>query len=313
MKEKYRILVCASYMQRDMDSLLPIFQKRGIEVDALSLSEEELAHKIGNYDGIICSNTLLNASILNKAKRLKVIVKWGTGTDNIDKDYAKKLGILVYSSPNAFTNPVADTVMAFILAFARGTVFLDRIIRNGSWEKPLYFSLSERTLGIIGFGNIGRAVAKRANSFGMKILANDIVNIPKKITSLYNVQMVNKSEILSRADFISLNCDLNETNHHMLTRKEFELMKDTVVIINTARGRLVKEGDLIYAIENNLIAGAGLDVFKDEPLPRESPLRNFENVLLSPHNANSSPMCKKAVHLNSINKLCEGLKRMNKK
>ena len=162
-------------------------------------------------------------------------------------------------------------------------------------------------MGIIGLGNTGTAVAKRLPVFGPIILANDIVEKDPQIIRRYGIKMVSKDEIYEKADFICIHCDLNKTSFHLLNKEAFEKMKKKPYIINMARGPIIDEAALINALESGEIAGAGLDVFEEEPLPKDSPLRKKDNVILSSHNANSSPYYWQRVHENSVKMLLEGL------
>jgi len=275
------------------------------------LSEAELIPIIEKYDGIICGDDSFTKKVLEKAKKLKVIVKWGTGIDSIDQEAAKHFGIPVYNTPNAFSEPVSDTVMGFVLSFARNISRSDQMMKSGGWEKIRCHSLSEQTIGIIGIGNIGRLITRKANAFGMQIYGNDIKEIPEEITKSLNITMVDKETLLGESDYVSLNCTLNETSYHLISKPQLQFMKNTAILINTARGNIVNEPDLIRALENKIIAGAALDVFEVEPLPQNSPLRRFENCLLSSHNANSSPLYWQKVHKNSIKNLINELKGKN--
>ena len=314
-----RVLISVLFLQNDFSRYKNIFDDNKIKVDlprarGQQLSEKELLSIIKKYDGVICGDDFFTSKVIKEGKKnkLKVIVKWGTGLDAINLGCASKLNIPVYNTPNAFTEPVSDTVMGFILAFARNIIKLDTLIKKGKWEKISSDSLSEKTLGIIGLGNIGLTVAKKASSFGMKILGYDIQKISKKVLKKYNIKIVDKHTLLSKSDYISLNCALTEDTYHLITKKEFKIMKQSSVIINTSRGTVIKESDLVEALIKKYIAGAGLDVFEKEPLPKNSPLRKFDNVILSPHNANSSSYYYQKVHENSIKKLLKGLNIKNK-
>ena len=240
-------------------------------------------------------------------RRLKVISKWGTGIDSIDLEAATKRGIPVRNTPNAFSEPVADTVMGYILLFARQFTLMDRDIRNGFWRKPQSVSLRERTLGVVGVGNCGKAVVHRAIAFGIRILGNDIVDMPPDFLSSTGIQMVCFETLLQEADFISLNLTLNPTSYHLINEKRLALMKPTAYIINTSRGPVIDEVALARALESRQIAGAALDVFEVEPLPQDSLLRGLDNCWLAPHNANSSPLAAQRVHKNTIRNLLEEL------
>lgn len=306
MKYKYKVLVTAPYLQKVLEDYRAIFASHQIEtiVPQLKerLSEEELLEYIKDIDGIIAGNDGLTARVIAAAPRLKVISKWGTGTDTIDKEAAAQRRIAVRNTPNAFTEPVADTVLNYILCFARGTVDLNEKMRQGIWEKKLGRALHECTLGIIGVGNIGKAVVKRAQAFGMKILANDIKEMPFDF-------MVSLELLLKESDFVSLNCDLNPTSYHLINKERLGTMKPTAYLINTSRGPVIDERALIEALENKKIAGAGLDVFEDEPLGPDNPLKKMPNVILSPHNANAGLAAWERVHQSTIQNLIEELEK----
>ena len=180
-------------------------------------------------------------------------------------------------------------------------------MKSGKWEKIPGRALSECTLGIVGVGNIGRAVTRRARAFGMKVYGTDIVDIDHVFVSETGIQMIDLRSLLSNSDFVSINCDLNPTSHHLMNAKTFSLMKPTAVLINTARGPIVEEGALIEALQAKRLAGAALDVFEVEPLPLDSPLMKMDNVMLAPHNTNPSPAAWERVHWNTIKNLLDGL------
>ena len=306
------VLLTAPYMLRIWDRVQPVFEAFGIQVLRPQvrerLEEADLMAYAGQFDGALCGDDRFTARVLEACvPRLKVIAKWGTGVDSIDREAARRLGIAVYNTPGAFTDPVADTVMGFILAFARRIPQLDARMKAGGWEKVAARALNELTLGVVGVGNIGKAVLRRARAFGMRLLGNDIRPIDPGFLEEVGVEMVSLEELLRRADFVSLNCDLNPTSYHLINRERLALMKPTAVLINTARGPVVDEGALIEALVEGRIAGAALDVFEVEPLPEDSPLRRMPNVLLSPHNANASPRAWERVHWNTLRMLWKGL------
>ncbi len=310
---KWKILFSAPYMQPYLERFRPRLEAEGCELIVPPvterLGEEELLQLVGDIDGAICGDDRFTERVLRAAPRLKVISKWGTGIDSIDREAAARLGIAVRNTPNAFTEAVADSVFAYMLCFARRTPWMDRAMKAGVWQKIPGFALHECTLGVIGVGNIGKAVLRRAKAFGMRLLGNDIVPIDAAFIAEVGMQMVDKETLLREADFVSLNCDLNPTSYHLMGDAQFALMKPTAYLINTSRGPVVDEQALIRALREGRIAGAGLDVFEEEPLPPDSPLRQFDNVLLAPHNANSSPEAWERVHENTIRNLLEELKR----
>ncbi|NLG99318.1 MAG: phosphoglycerate dehydrogenase [Chloroflexi bacterium] len=306
------VLLSAPYMVPFKERFSPIFEHYHIELIVPPVNErmeeEELLQYAGKVDGTICGDDRYSARVLECfAPRMKVISKWGTGIDSIDRQAAARLGIQVRNTPNAFTLPVADSVMGYILAFARRQPWMDRAVKSGVWEKIPGRSLSECTLGVIGVGNIGKAVLRRARAFGMRLLGNDIVPIAPDFLVENGVTMTTLPDLMSRSDFISINCDLNPTSRGIINAESLKWCKPGAVIINTARGPLIKEADLVEALESGQIAGAALDVFEFEPLPASSPLCKMDNVMLAPHNANSSPSAWERVHWNTIRNLIDGL------
>jgi phosphoglycerate dehydrogenase-like enzyme len=194
-----------------------------------------------------------------------------------------------------------------MLAFARRGPWMDKVMKAGGWKKILCKSLSECNLGVIGVGNIGKAVTRRARAFGMHVLGTDIVDIDHVFISESGIVMTNLDYLLANSDFVSVNCDLNPTSHHLINAVTLGKMKPSAVLINTARGPIVNETALIHALQRGQIAGAALDVFEHEPLAADNPLLKMDNVMLAPHNSNSSPTAWERVHWNTIRNLVEGL------
>lgn len=306
------VLVTAPYIVPVLDRFRPVLDQQGIELVVAQvlerLEEKDLLRYAGRFDATLCGDDLYTARVLEAcAPRLKVISKWGTGVDSIDAESCSRLGIKLYRTPNAFTTPVSDSVLGYMLAFARRLPWMDSEMKAGEWRKPAAHTLSERTLGIIGVGNIGKAVARRARSFGMKLLGTDIVEIDHVFVAETGIEMTDLRTLLAKSDYVSVNCDLNPTSRHLLDAETLASMKEGAVLINTARGPIVDEQALIKALQVGQLAGAALDVFETEPLQAGSPLRKMKNVLLAPHNANSSPAAWERVHRNSIRNLLEGL------
>lgn len=306
-----KVLVTAPYIIPVMDDFRKLFAEKGLELVIPRvrerLSEEELLPLVGDISGAICGDDAFTEKVLIAAPRLKVISKWGTGIDSIDVEACARFGVAVRNTPNAFSEPVADSVFGYMLTFARRIPQIQRDIASGGWSKLPCKALNECTLGVIGVGNVGKAVIRRAYGFGMKILANDIVKIPFNFTYRYGVEMKTLIYVLAFSDFITIHCTLNPTSYHLLGLDEFELIRPTTYLINTARGSIIDEEALIEALNLGWLAGAALDVFEEEPLSKDSPLRNMSNVLLSPHNANSSRTAWERVHKSTIAHLFEEL------
>jgi D-3-phosphoglycerate dehydrogenase len=306
------ILMTAPYMIPFMDRFKPVLETYGLDViipDVHERMEEaDLLNYAGQFDGTICGDDRYTERVLRACSpRLKVISKWGTGVDSIDAEACSRYRIQLCRTLNAFTTSVADTVLGYMLAFARRQPWMDREMKSGRWEKLPGRSLSECTLGVIGLGNIGKAVTRRARAFGMKVYGTDIVDIDHVFVTETGIEMTSLHFLLSNSDFISVNCDLNSTSYHLISYDTLSLVKPNAVLINTARGPIVDEKALIEALQSKRLAGAALDVFEDEPLPLDSPLLKMDNVMLAPHNSNSSPAAWERVHWNTIRNLLDGL------
>jgi D-3-phosphoglycerate dehydrogenase len=310
---RWKVLVSAPYLQSVMDRFRPCFEQNDIEVVVPPvqerLEEADLLQWVGDVDGAVCGDDRFTEDVLRAAPKLKVISKWGTGIDSIDQKACQRMGITVRNTPNAFSEPVADSVLGYMLCFTRNQPWMTVAMRRGLWQKIPSRALRECTLGVIGVGNVGKAIVRRAVAFGMQILGNDIAEMPGGFLAETGIAMVTKEELLQQADFVSINCDLNSTSFHLMSEAQFALMKPTSVVINTSRGPIIDEVALVRALQEGSIAGAALDVFEKEPLPLESPLRCMDNVLLSPHNTNSSPEAWERVHWSSINNLLEELRK----
>ena len=306
------VLMTAPYMIPFLERFKPVFEKYGIALIVPNvqerMEEEDLLKFAGQFDGTICGDDRYTPRVIEACvPRLKVISKWGTGVDSISAEACSQFGVKLGRTPNAFTTPVSDTVLGYLLAFARRQPWMNDAMKRGEWQKIPGKTLSECTLGIIGIGNIGKAVTRRAKAFGMKVLGTDIVEVDHVFVSESGIQMTTLDSLLSESDFVSVNCDLNPTSHHLINEKTLGQMKSSAVLINTARGPIVDEKALVAALQSGQIGGAALDVFEFEPLPLDSPLLKMDNVLLAPHNSNSSPTAWERIHWNTIKNLVEGL------
>jgi D-3-phosphoglycerate dehydrogenase len=306
------ILFTAPYMIPFVHRFRPVFDAHNVDLIVPNVQERmeeiDLLFYAGQFDGAICGDDRYTERVIEACvPRLRVISKWGTGIDSIDTDACSRYGVKVCRTPNAFTIPVADSVLGYMLAFARRQPWMDRQMKSGKWEKIPGKSLSECTLGIIGVGNIGKAVTRRARAFGMKVYGTDIIDIDHVFVTETGIEMTSLEALLAQSDFISVNCDLNPTSYHIINHDTLALVKPNAVLINTARGPLVEETALVEALQTKRLAGAALDVFEFEPLPVASPLLSMDNVLLAPHNSNSSPAAWERVHWNTIKNLLDGL------
>lgn len=307
-----KVLVSAPYAMPVIGRFKSELEAAGCDVVVAKvrerLEEADLLALIGDVDGAICGDDRFTDKVLAAAPKLKVISKWGTGIDSIDQDACAKRGVAVRNTPNAFTEPVADTVLAWLLWFARKPAEQDRDIKAHRWEKPNLFALGEKTLGIVGVGNIGQAVARRARAFGMTLLGCDPIRPPEDFLKETGLKLISFDELLAASDFVSLNCDLNASSNGMMNASAFAKLKPGSYLLNAARGPLIVEKDLVAALKNGRLAGAGLDVYEHEPLPQSSRLRALSQVVLSPHNSNGSPRAYERVHANTIKNLLDVLK-----
>ncbi|MCX6066999.1 MAG: phosphoglycerate dehydrogenase [Chloroflexi bacterium] len=306
------VLFSAPYMLPFVERFRPIFDSYGIELITPEvherLEEVDILKYAGQFDGTICGDDRYTPRALEAcAPRLKIISKWGTGVDSIHAESCARLGIKLGRTPNAFTLPVADSVMGYILAFARRQPWMDTSMKAGTWDKIPGKALHEQTLGIIGVGTIGKTIARRARAFGMKIIGTDIVDIDHVFIAETGIQMTDLSTLLVNSDYISVNCDLNPTSRQLINAQTLQHARPSAIFINTARGPIVDESALIAALQSSKLGGAALDVFEVEPLPLDSPLLGMDNVMLAPHNANSSPAAWERVHWNTIKNLLDGL------
>lgn len=308
-----RVLITAPYFLPEVERFRPRFEEHGIEpvvhpVDERA-EEDELRGVIVGIDGVICGDDRFTRRVIEAADRLRVISKWGTGIDSIDQAACREHGVAVCNTPDAFSHPVADTVLGYVLAFARALPWMDAAMKEGEWTKLPGVSLRETTVGIIGVGNVGRRVAERASAFGGRLLGNDLRTLESNVLAGTGMRQVELSELLSESDFVSVNCDLNETSRGLIDRRALALMKPDAVLINTARGPVVEQDALIEALEEGRLGGAALDVFEEEPLPVDSPLRRMDRVLLASHNANASPEAWERVHESTFRNLVRELER----
>jgi len=309
---KYKVLFTAPYMIPVVDRFKPVFDKYNIElvipVVQERLEEADLLKYAGEFDGTICGDDRYTARVIEAcAPRLQVISKWGTGIDSIDAEACSRYEIKIGRTLNAFTLPVADSVLGYMLAFARCQPWMDREMKSGKWEKIPGKALTECTLGVIGVGNIGKAVVRRAQAFDMKVFGNDIIDVDHDFLAETGLEMTTLQSLLANSDFVSIHCDLNPTSYHLINSDTLALMKENAVLINSARGHIIDEKALIEALQAKRLAGAALDVFEFEPLPHDSPLMKMDNVMLAPHNSNSSPAAWERVHWNTLRNLLAGL------
>lgn len=247
-----------------------------------TLTEPELRPVLPHTDAMIAGGELLSAELLGLARRLRVIARTGVGYDAIDVAAATARGIVVAITPGTNHGSVAEQTFALLLALTRNIVNNDRKIRNGDYDRSIVTELRGKTLGLVGLGRIGRAVAGRAIAFGMNVVAFDTIADPA-FDAQYGIKRIGFEELLKNADVVSLHVPLTEATKGMMNRSTLALMKAGSYLINTARGGLIDEADLAAALRSGHLAGAGLDVQEPEPPQPDNPLLGLPNVVLSPH------------------------------
>ncbi|MFD1677388.1 phosphoglycerate dehydrogenase [Alicyclobacillus fodiniaquatilis] len=257
-----------------------------VQVDVqTNLSETELLEAIAEADALVVrSQTMVNEAVIAAGKRLKVIGRAGVGVDNIDLEAATKQGVLVINAPDGNTIAAAEHTFAMMISLARHIPAANRDLLGGKWNRKRWVGVELRgkTLAVLGMGRIGTEVAKRAKVFGMQVLGFDPFLTEERANSL-GVVKASIDEAVAGADFITVHTPLTKETHHLIGRERLSLVKPTVRIVNCARGGIIDEQALCEALAEERVAGAALDVFESEPLLEDHPLRQFENVILTPH------------------------------
>jgi phosphoglycerate dehydrogenase-like enzyme len=251
--------------------------------EAGPLTEEALLPLLADCDAVIASNDPYHASVFSACPRLKLVARCGVGIDRIHLQDASKWGVVITNTPGAMTEAVADYTLGLILGLARHIPQGDSLMRSGGWGELPGFQLAEKTLGLIGCGQIGQEVAKRALGFRMRVLAFDPV--VERSGGCPHVEFVPLERLLRESDIVSLHAPALPETEKLIDAEKLSWMKRSACLINTARGALVDEAALLHALESGQIGGAALDVYVEEPLPPDHPLRHAPRCLLSPHNA----------------------------
>ena len=286
-----KVLVTCPPMLRQIDQFREFFYDLGVEIttpDVLqTLTVDELLDLVPEHDGWIIGDDPATAEVFEAGKlgRLKAAVKWGIGVDNVDFLACKRLGIPITNTPGMFGTEVADLAMCYILGLARDAFLIDREVRQGGWPKPAGISLAGKSLGIVGLGDIGRNIAKRAYAHDLNILGWDpyAKSLPDYI-SLHNEWPSG----LNGCDFIVFACALTPQNHYMFDEAILAHLKLGVRVVNVSRGPLIKESALLEGLADGRIASAALDVFEVEPLPRKHKLLDHPRCILGSHNGSNT-------------------------
>lgn len=288
-----RVLVTCPPMLGQIECFTAYAAERGLELVPAkvtqTLSEDELKEMLPAYDGWIIGDDPATRAVFEAGKkgRLRAAVKWGIGVDNVDFEACRNLGIPIDNTPGMFGEEVADVALAYVIGLARQLFFIDRSIRNdNAWPKPAGISLSGRTAGVVGLGDIGRNTAKRLMGCGMGVIGYDPgVQVDDGVPAIIRADW---PERVGELDFLVFTCSLSKTNKHMLNGAILKKIKPSAYVINVARGALIEQEALLRALDSQAIAGVALDVYEEEPLPARSPLRSQPQCILGSHNASNT-------------------------
>jgi D-3-phosphoglycerate dehydrogenase len=284
----YRVLIASRSFGKATPEVLDQLKVAGCEIipnpHEFSPDEDEMVKLIDEVDVLISGTEPVTARVLDAANRLKGIAKHGVGYENIDLASAKARGIPVAIVGGTISNSVADCTMALLLALARGVIAGDRMVKSGQWGRVIGVELKDKVLGIIGLGQIGKAVCRRAKGFDMRVIACDTVH-DDVFAGQWQVEYVSLDELLKRSDFVTLHAPGGADTRSIIDARALKLMKPTAYLINTARGELVDEEALYQALANKQLAGAASDAFREEPPPANHPLLTLDNFIAFPHSA----------------------------
>ncbi len=292
---------------------IELLKKKGFEID---FSEPDLSKaKLENYDALLIRTyTKVDKEVLDRAKKLKAVIRAGVGLDNIDVEECKKRGVRVYHSPGSNANAVASHTVALIFAVLRKIAKADKHVREGKWDREEFLAheLDDKTVGIVGFGAIGRLVAKKLSGFDVDFLAYDPYLTKEQIEDAEEAKRRVKKlddlhELIKKSDIITIHVPLIPETRYIIGEKEFKIMKPHAIIINTSRGGVVDEKALVKYLKGDKLYGAGLDVFEEEP-PKNRELLELHNVVLTPHTASMTDKAHKNMSVQAVESFLKDFK-----
>ena len=309
MAERFRVLVSCPRAWDGLDEFADLFDAHGIVVDVpetvdQQLGEADLLPVIGAYDGILAGDDELNRRVIEAGTRLKVISKWGVGVDAIDLAAAEERGVVVTNTPGMFGEELADYALGFLILIARSQHIVDREVRAGNWTAIRGHSLAGRTLGIVGLGSSGSALARRARAMAMDVVATDPVAVD---VAPVGVEVVDLEDLLTVADVVSLHLPGQSDGKALIGARELGAMRRGVWLINTSRGSLVDEQALLDSLESGHVGAAALDVFAREPIARDHPLLSHPSVIVGSHNGSNTHEAVARTTRAAVTNLVEGL------
>ena len=296
----------AVFRSEPLDRLRTNNNKVVLNTQGRKLHKDEIYKIIADIDGVIAGTEPYDAEVLNAAEKLKVISRVGVGLDNINLDCAQKKGINVFKTETTPAPAVAELTLGLILDLLRKISIQNRNMKSSIWEKQMGSLLRGKTLGIIGLGTVGKELVKITSSMQLEYLAFDIVK-DNEFLELYNLNYCNLFDLLKNSDIISIHLSMSEENRELIGLKELQRMKSSSILINTSRGKVINEHDMEVAIRDEVIAGAGLDVFQKEPY--HGPLTAYDNVIVTPHIGSYAREIRMAMEIEAVQNLLIGLKQ----
>lgn len=306
-----RVLITCRQMQSCIDAFRDRLEQAGLELVlppvVQQLSEDELIAIIGDYDGMIAGDDALSDRVLAHASRLRIISKWGVGLDGIDLQAAKRRGIAVTNTPGVFGEEVADVGIGYVIMLARQLHRIHDSVAAGGWWKHEGRTLSGATLGVVGFGSIGQALARRGVAFGMKVVAFDPAPAVFEAAETLEVRLLDVDDLFRASDYVVLCCPLTAGNRQMVNASRLALMPAGGCLVNVARGPLVDEPALVQALETGQLYAAALDVFEAEPLAADHPLRGFPQCVFGSHNGSNTREGVLSASAKAVDNLLAGL------
>ncbi|OYT40572.1 MAG: 3-phosphoglycerate dehydrogenase [Desulfurococcales archaeon ex4484_58] len=301
-----KVLVAAPIHEKAVELL----REKGFEVIYREEpDEDELVKLIRDVEVLIVrSKPIVTRRVIMAGDKLRIIARAGVGLDNIDLEAARERNIKVINAPEAATNSVAELAIGLMLAVLRKIAYSDRMMRSGEWvkKKAMGYELGGKTLGIVGMGRIGRTVARIAyHGFGMRIIYYDVVRCKREFEEEVKAKYVDLETLFRESDIVTLHVPLTPETRHLVNEDKLRLMKKTAILINTSRGGVVDTNALVKALSEGWIAGAGLDVYEEEPLPPNHPLTRLDNVVLTPHIGASTYEAQEKAGITVVEKIIE--------
>lgn len=306
------VVITCRQMAAALPHLQDLVQQSGLTFDirlpaGQQFTEDEMAIVLERARAVIAGDDPLGAAVLERAPELQHIARWGIGMDSVDLAAAARLGITVSNTPGVFGNEVADLALGLLIGLARGIVSVHHAVLNGDWVKFEGRSLNALEVGVVGLGDIGRAFATRAMACGMTVVGSEPDRGAVQLAERLGVRVLPFDELVPLVDVVVLCCPLNSSTHHLIDERTLRRMRRGVLVINVSRGPVVKQDDLVSALETGQVGGAGLDVFEVEPLEPMSELRRFPNVILGAHNGSNTREAVLSASRRALANVIEGL------